>query len=413
MHKTVSSVAELPYLTAHLPGIGGAIKRYNEDFVVDELPRYEASGAGTHTYLRIEKSGVTTLDANRIIADALGKHPRDVGYAGMKDAHGVTRQWLSLEHVDPARVEALSLNRIRILSVTRHTNKIKLGHLSGNRFDIKVRDALPNAASRAGDIVSILVQRGVPNYFGPQRFGARGDNAAIGRAVLRGDFDDAVALMLGRPTDQDHGHVRAAREAFDVGDVERSVELWGRGFREQSRLGRALISERGNAKRAWRSVPHTLRKLYVSAVQSELFNTVLAERIEALDSVELGDIAYKHANGACFHVENVDAEQPRSLAFEISPTGPLFGQRMTEPSGRPAEMEARVLADAGFAREEIRAVDGSKLDGARRPLRVPLRDPEIETGHDDRGLFVRVSFTLPSGAYATTVSRELCKTAAD
>lgn len=409
MTNTLTSKELLPYLTGECPGIGGIIKRYNEDFVVDEIPRYEPSGSGTHTYLRIEKSGVTTLDAVRLIANALGKHPRDVGYAGMKDAHGVTRQWISIEHVEPARLEALSLNRIRVVEVARHTNKIKLGHLAGNRFAIKVREAEPDGLERARAIVSILAARGVPNYFGPQRFGARGDNAEIGRAVLRGDYQGAVAIILGQPNERDHGAARAARERFDAGDLEGAAGFWGRDFREQSKLCRALIRERGNARRAWRTVHHTLRKLYVSALQSELFNRVVALRIQEIDRVRNGDIAYKHQNGACFLVEDAKIEQPRCSAFEISPTGPLFGRRMTEPAGQPAETESHVLEASGLAREEFRAMDGSKLDGARRPLRVPLADPQLETGRDERGPFVCVSFVLPPGAYATSVMRELCK----
>ncbi len=409
MNQPATQTRNLPYLTAEDPGVGGTLKKCNEDFVVDELPRYAASGEGTHTYLWIEKRGVTTLDAIYLIADALGKHPRDVGYAGMKDAHGVTRQWVSIEHVDPARIEALNLNRIRILSVTRHTNKIKLGHLSGNRFDIRIRHAGPGARDQAAQIMAELERRGVPNYFGPQRFGTRGDNAAIGRAVLRGNYDEAVALVLGRPTDRDTGTARSARERFDAGDLQGSIDLWGRGFRTQSRLGRALMRERGHAKRAWRTIPHTVRKLYVSAVQSELFNRVLAERIAHIDGIEQGDIAMKHANGACFAVEDADTERPRCATFEISPTGPLFGRLMKIPTGRPADIEQRVLETSGFAREEIRALDGSRLDGARRALRVPMGDPSINEGADERGPFLRVSFTLPAGAYATTLLREVCK----
>jgi len=140
-----------------------------------------------------------------------------------------------------------------------------------------------------------------------------------------------------------------------------------------------------------------------------LFNRVLAERIENIDSIEHGDIAMKHANGACFAVEDVEAEQPRCAAFEISPTGPLFGRFMKMPTGHPADIEQRVLETSGFAREEIRAMDGSKLDGARRALRVPVGDPTLEVGNDERADYLRLSFTLPAGAYATTLLRELCK----
>ncbi len=405
-----STSRALPYLTADLPGVGGVIKRFNEDFAVEELPLYPACGSGTHMYFLVEKQGLTTPAAIDQIARALGKPRRDVGYAGQKDAHGVTRQWFSVEHVDESRVEAIGSDRLRVLSVTRHTNKLKLGHLAGNRFIVLIREIGADALERARRIVEMLARVGIPNYFGPQRFGVRGDNAAIGEAVLKDDFETAVALVLGRPGDRDHGPARRAREAFDAGDIEESVRVWQRGFPQQAKLGRALIGCDGNAAKAWRTVDHTMRKFYISAFQSELFNQVVAKRIGTLARVSVGDIAWKHVNGACFRVEDAAVEQPRCDAFEISPTGPLFGPRMTDAGGETGLLEAAILATTGLTKDQIRATDGSKLAGERRALRVPLHDASVEPGEDPAGRFLKLSFSLPSGCFATTVTRELCKT---
>jgi tRNA pseudouridine13 synthase len=152
-----------------------------------------------------------------------------------------------------------------------------------------------------------------------------------------------------------------------------------------------------------------LRKLFIAAVQSELFNSVLARRIDGIDRLVVGDVAWIHRNGACFRVEDVALEQARCDDFEISPSGPLFGKQMTDPSGKAGEMEAEVLTQSGLAREQVRARDGTKLDGARRPLRVPLGEPQMDDGEDDRGHYLRLCFTLPPGAYATSVIREVCK----
>ena len=409
MSKTPTATRDLPYLTADLPGVGGVIKRHDEDFLVEEIPLYPASGEGTHAYFQIEKRGLTTLGAIDAIARALGRKPRDIGYAGMKDAHGVTRQMLSVEHIDPAVIQSLDLDRIRVLSIARHTNKIKLGHLTGNRFIIKIRGAADSPLPLARPIVALLAARGLPNYFGPQRFGTRGDNAAIGLAVLRDDLDEAIALMLGRPTDFDTGDARRARELFASGDLNGSAAAWPRNLNSQARVCRALIQSEGDARKAWRAVDHTLRKLYVSSVQSELFNRVLARRINGVDRVLLGDVAWKHANGACFVVEDLEAESLRCAAFEISATGPLFGKKMKEPIGEPADLEADALAQSVLRREQIRTKDGSGLDGARRPLRVPVSEPDVDAGTDDHGPYLRLSFSLPKGAYATNVTREVCK----
>ncbi len=424
----------LAYLTADLPGVGGVIKRFDEDFVVDELPLYPASGEGTHIYFTIEKRGLTTLAAVRIIARSLGRQPRDIGYAGLKDAHGITRQTLSIEHIDPGRIESLELARIKIVSITRHKNKIKLGHLAGNRFIVKIRDTVSLAPRAAGfgsresthsdrvtdvspgddlksaqSILDVLVARGLANYFGPQRFGVRGDNARVGLAVLRDDYDEAIALILGRPGESDHGDIRRARELFDAGDLQGALTAWARPFAQQQRVCRAYIRSGGNAHKAWRAVDHTLRKLYVSAFQSELFNQVVTRRIDSLDRLLTGDIAYKHRNRACFAVQDAAVEQPRCDAFEISPTGPLFGRRMSAPTGPMGELEDRVLAESGLSRGQMRVKDGTKLDGARRPLRVPLTEATIDAAEDDRGPYLRVTFALPPGSYATCVTREICK----
>lgn len=401
---------DLPMLTTDLPGIGGAIKKFNEDFLVEELPLYPASGNGTHVYVTIEKQGLTTPAAIQLVARELGRMPRDIGYAGLKDAHGITRQTLSIEHVDNSKVAGMQLPRMKVLSVTRHGNKLKLGHLAGNRFQIKVRDAAEGAVPIAGAILERLGKVGVPNYFGPQRFGARGDNAAVGLALVRGDFDEAVALMLGRTTDKDHGAVRRARDLFDAGDLETAAEAWPTGvFSQQKRLCRALIKERGRAAKAFRAVDPTLQKLLVSALQSQLFNQVLARRIGGLAEIEVGDLAWKHANGACFRVEDAVVEQPRCATFEISPTGPLFGNRMTDASGHPGEVEAEVLRGVSLTKDDIDLRGGGKISGGRRPLRVPLGDVVCHAGTDERGSFVEIRFSLPAGAYATGVLREVCK----
>lgn len=403
-----TDVANLPYLTADQPGTGGVIKRFDEDFIVEELPRYEASGEGTHVYFTIEKRGLTTHAANWAIARALGRKANDIGYAGLKDAHGITRQRLSVEHVDPEQVRNLAIDRLRVLEVTRHTNKIKLGHLAGNRFEIRIRDVYEAAEKRARVILDVLARRGVPNYFGPQRFGVRGDNAAVGRAVLRGDFQEALALMLGRPTTFDNEAITRARTFFDAGEFEAAAEAWPPAFRRMSRLCKMMLYER-NPKRVWRAVDHPLRKLFVSAVQSELFNDVLARRLDTIDQLLDGDIAYRHDGGATFAVPEAAREQPRCDSFEISPTGPLFGKRMRDPEGEPARHEEIVLHKSGLDRAQMQAQDGKKLDGARRPLRVPLGAPTVDTGQDQQGAYLRLAFVLPPGAYATCVTREVCK----
>ncbi len=400
---------DLPYLTAGLPGVGGQIKQQIEDFLVEELPLYPASGEGTHSYVTIEKHGITTLEAVKRFARAIGCSPRDVGYAGLKDAKGVTRQTLSVEHTDPDRLVALDIDAISIVSVTRHTNKLRIGHLAGNRFSVKIRNSCSNAESQAKAILDVLCSRGLPNCFGPQRFGARGDNAEIGKAVVQGNFDEALAWILGKPNQFDRGDVHRARTLFDKNDLEAALKAWPYPFHDQRKLLKALLRSNRNTSNAWRTVNHPLRKLYLSAFQSALFNQVVAARLNNIDQIQKGDMAWLHRNGACFHVDDAAKEQPRCDALEISPTGPLIGKRMTETTGEAGTIENEILAGADITSGQLNQQSQAKLTGGRRPLRVPLTGASLTSEHDTHGEYLLLGFELPPGSYATCVTREICR----
>ncbi len=396
-----------PYLTTDVAPIPGRIKQRFEDFEVDELALYPSSGEGTHLFVTIEKRGLTTQDAIRDIARQLGIAPRAIGYAGQKDAQGITRQRLSIEHVDVARIQALRHGRLRVLGVERHGNKLKLGHLAGNRFAVKVRGMPSERVGDARAIVDRLSRSGVPNYFGPQRFGLRGDSWSVGRALLHGDFEEALAVFAGRVSALDRGAVLKARSLFDAGEYERAAKSWPRGFRDSLRAVGTMARTR-DARRAVMTIDRNRLRFLVSSYQSYLFNGVLAERLSSFDRVLQGDLAHKEDNGAIFLVEDVALESPRAERFEISPTGPLFGKRMSAPAEEPARIEATVLANAG---ETPQAFESGpwKPTGGRRPLRFKIAELEFETGSDKFGEFARLRFVLPPGCYATAVLSEIHK----
>lgn len=403
------TVDELPYLTADIPGLGGRIKAQREDFVVHEVPLYEPSGEGTHVYFRIEKAGLPTMNAVRDIARALGRSSHDIGYAGLKDANAVTRQWMSIEHEAPDRLQGLQIGRIQVIEVSRHTNKLKLGHLKGNAFQIKLRDVDTGRIDEARAILDVLHRRGVPNYFGPQRFGLRGDTWAIGKAILRQDIDEAVTLMAGRVSEADHDEVRRARELFDQGQFESAAEAWPYPFHNERRLCKAMAKSKGNARKAFGSVDKQLKRFYLSAYQSILFNQIVAQRLQQLDRLQPGDLAWRHPQGAVFKVEDLQKEQPRCDAFEISPTGPLFGHRMSEPTGPAGEMEEAILESENLRPDDWKESGKHRVRGGRRPLRFQPHEPEITSGSDELGDYLELRFFLESGCYATTVLREILK----
>jgi len=395
-----------PYLTAEIPGSGGAIKESADDFIVSEIPAYLPCGSGEHLYLTIEKRGLTTLEAIRRIAGKLKVSDRDVGYAGMKDAVGVTRQTISLQGVKPEAALALQLEGIRLLSVARHTNKLKPGHLKGNRFQITLRGVAAHAAESAAAILQILRQRGVPNYFGYQRYGAQGNSHLIGAALLRNDWRTAVDCLIGEADAVRDGEWSSAIAAYQRGDLEEALRCMPRHCRTERDLLQRLVARPDAWDKAFAVVHPRLRKLYLSAFQSCLFDKVVAQRLVAIDQIMVGDLAWKHVNGACFLVEDVDLEAPRAANFEISASGPMFGSRMKQPAGAVLALEEQILADEGLSLDDFRAGHACCLEGERRPLRVPLEDAGCRVV--DEGL--QLEFTLPKGSYATSVVREISKT---
>ncbi|MCC6749311.1 MAG: tRNA pseudouridine(13) synthase TruD [Deltaproteobacteria bacterium] len=339
----------LPLLTAELPGVGGAT-RDPEDFVVEELPAYLPCGEGEHTLVRIEKRGLTTPQAIDRLARAVGVSPATVGYAGMKDRHAVTRQWLSFSGVDPAALLAVEGPELRVLEAGRHKNKLRTGHLQGNRFVLVLRGVREgDAVAGARAILARLTESGVPNYYGAQRFGSAGDNAERALAMLRGEEK--------LPRDR-HQH-----------------------------------------------------RLLVSSLQSFLFNAVLAERIGQglLANLLGGEVLQRTDSGGLFVSEERETDQARLERGELVITGPMCGPRMPRPKEGSAAREAedRVL-DAHRVGPDDFARFGRLARGGRRPLAVPLGEPELETVVDDPSA-LRLRFALPAGAYATVVLRELCK----
>jgi tRNA pseudouridine13 synthase len=392
------------YLTEDLPGIGGVIKERVEDFQVQELPLYAPGGDGEHTFFEIEKVALSTFEVVRVIAQALGMPPNRVGYAGLKDARAITRQVLSVQGVAPDVVTALDLPGIRVMWAERHRNKLKIGHLRGNRFTIRVRGTDEPALLACQAILDVLALRGVPNRFGPQRFGIRGDSARLGRAVVMKDAEGFVKALLGSPHPNESAMLQTARTRFDAGHLEKALHLFPDHMVDERRALRTLIRTKGDYRRAYAAVPKRLKVFLLSAYQSALFNRVLDARLRSLDRVYVGDLAMKHPGRAVFGVEDEALEQPRATRFEISPTGPIFGFKMMPAAGQQGELEARILAAEGLKLTDFMVGDGIKARGERRALRFRIHDPELWY---DEGVVLR--FWLPRGCYATTVLGEIMK----
>jgi len=267
-------------------GTGGVLRRHATDFRVEEVPAYALSGVGEYVFIEVEKTGHTTAHMVRELCAQLSVRDQDVGVAGLKDRHAVTTQWLSLPSKAEARLSAFSLDGVRILNVTRHSNKLAIGHLRGNRFVVRVREAHGQAA-RAAETLDLLTTWGVPNYFGPQRFGLGGLNAEEGLRVVRGE-----------------SRVKDPR----------------------------------------------VRRFLTTALQSAVFNGFLSLRLQGGLFARLveGDMAKKHDTGGVFLVEDAQAECVRAERGEVSATGTLFGRKVKPLTGAAGELEQKILATLGL-----------------------------------------------------------------
>jgi tRNA pseudouridine13 synthase len=342
-----------PLLTAGLPGVGGRIKAFPEDFEVEEIPAYQPSGAGDFLYLWIEKRGMGAEYFVRQIAKRLGIASGEVGTAGLKDRHAVARQMVSVPAAVEGRIQDLEGDGIRVLSVSRHGNKLRPGHLHGNRFRILIRDASSSAHETLSPIIKAIQDRGLPNFYGSQRFGKDGETLHIGLALLR---------------------------------KEQPIVVGGRKLSVRSPF---------------------LKKLALSAAQAALFNHYLARRLTDgfLSQVLPGDVLAKVPFGGMFVTTDVAVEQRRFDAREIVSAGPIFGRKTFPAAGDAALREQATLEAFGFSPSSFGGF-GKLVQGTRRHNIVYLND--LAATSEAEGL--RLTFTLPAGSYATILLREFMKT---
>ena len=342
------AAAESTLLTAGLPGIGGVIKQEPEDFEVEEIPAYEPSGSGEFLYLWVEKRDMGAEYFARQIAQRLGITVGEGGTAGLKDRRAVTRQMVSVPERCEDRLAQLEGDGIRVLRVSRHGNKLRPGHLHGNRFRILIRGVVSDATERLGPIVDQLRKEGIPNFYGPQRFGRDGETLRLGLEMMQG-------------------------------------------------------AEGGSRPRR---VNPFLRKLALSAVQSALFNRYLSQRLRdgLLRSVLPGDVMAKWPFGGMFVAEDVAREQSRFDLRETVSAGPMFGHKLFRAHAQAADREAAILKESGFALDNFRSY-GKLLSGTRRHNLVYADD--LSAVVESEG--VQLLFTLPAGSYATVLLCEFIK----
>ncbi len=338
--------SDLPTISAHLPGTGGTIRTEVTDFKVVELPVYKPEGKGSHAYALVEKQNLTTQDIVNFLTN-LGVAEKSIGVAGLKDKHAITIQWFSVPKAHLKAFKELDdFEGVRVLETSLHKNRLGLGHLFGNHFNIHIRKPQAEALEKARAILDHLQTKGTPNYFGPQRFGRFGGNAIDGYKLLRGE------------------------------------EVPG-GYR--------------------------LKRFFISALQSFLFNHLLKIRIERdlFDKLLLGDWAKKHNTGGMFVVKDLK-ELPRATNLEISAVLPLYGKKVRLSDSQAGVFEREILENFGLRWLDF-ANNPLSLRGSRRITRIIPKEVSLEPSQEGYWL----DFDLPKGAFATSVLREVMKVEVD
>jgi tRNA pseudouridine13 synthase len=332
-----------PFISGHLPGIGGMLKAAPEHFQVEEVLPYAPCGEGEHVFLKLRRTGWNTADVAAALGHVFGLNSLDIGWGGRKDKNAVTTQTFSLRlpiDLPLAQVEArLQSLPFDIIELQRHGNKLKTGHVAANRFRVVISGVEAQASSRAAAIAGVLTSHGVPNYYGEQRFGHQFRNL------------DRAAAMVRR------GKARGKKEAF-----------------------------------------------MVSALQSALFNCWLIERIDCgrFRTLLQGDVVRKTDTGGLFIVDDLDEAVQRFDAGRIVYTGPIYGHKMMAAAGAAGDCENDLLRRFGLAPAAFKPL---RAPGSRRAAILYLRDLVFK--QVDQGL--EFTFTLPAGAYATTVLREFTR----
>jgi tRNA pseudouridine13 synthase len=331
----------------------GVLRTSPEDFEVDEVLGFAASGEGPHALLRVRKRGANTEWVARELARFAGVKPFEVGFAGMKDRNAVTTQHFTVPRGkrEAAEFAGLTGEGYEVLESSAHQRKLPRGALEGNRFAITVRGLTCDAAALA-ERMKCIGSGGTPNYFGEQRFG---------------------------------------REAGNLEEVLRAAQKLAEG-------GRGGRGRRGRDDAGF----------MLSAARSLIFNAILAERVNlgTWNRLSVGDVANLDGRGSVFPVESVDPELERRCAtLDVHPTAPLAGQGESLARGEELAREEAICARFPEALAVIHA-EGMKPE--RRSLRIRVRDLEYEYAGD----VLRLRFALSAGSFATTVLREIIAGAA-
>ncbi len=326
------------------------------DFTVEEIPLYEFTGEGEHLILQVRKKDMTTWDMMDTISNHIGIRRRDMGYAGLKDKNAMTIQYISLPAKFQEKLASFTHDKIKILNSTKHNNKIRVGHLKGNKFNIRLKKVLGIQKDKLDSVLNWIKVNGVPNYFGNQRFGTDGNNWEDGKKLIDGELK--------------------------IRDRKKKEFLMGS---YQSYLFNNWLSKRMEINLLLEKFSEEEAESVLGLPSGSLKGTKSQPNFFKL--VE-GDVMMHYPYGRLFNVEDLSEEAKRFETKDIAPAGLLSGKKSNLSTGVAGILEEPFAEDIS-------------LNGTRRYAWIQVSN--IKKTYVEEKAHYELSFTLPKGCYATNV----------
>ncbi|RJS81452.1 tRNA pseudouridine(13) synthase TruD [Candidatus Bathyarchaeota archaeon] len=434
------------YATRSL-GIGGAIRQFVEDFIVEEVlvngskaqvypvkDYGEIEDAKKERYLLcvLIKRNWDTFRAIREIANQLNINSGRVQIAGIKDAKAVTAQHITIEDVTPKEVKKIKVSDIEVRPLGYFRSKLSSYFLLGNNFHVTIRAVNHSKTTIKKRLAETLKELktigGVPNFFGHQRFGTtRPITHLVGKAIVQGNFKKAAMLFLAKPSPFEHPESREAREQLhSTQDFEKALKIFPKQLHYERLMLKHLAKKPKDFVGAFRRLPPKLRQLFPQAYQAYLFNKFLSRRIACglpLNRVEAGDyiVNVERSGLPMIKMYKIVSTQKLGEFNQAVKKGrmrlalPIIGFKQSTSQGVQGEIEKEILEEEGITPEQfkISLMPEISAKGELRTALTELRDYSLceisrDTANPPKYL-VRVHFTLYRGSYATVFLREIMK----
>jgi tRNA pseudouridine13 synthase len=429
-------------------GIGGVIRRSVDDFAVEEVlvdgSRAKIGKAAESQVLMasplrqryllcvLVKRNWDTFIAIKNVAKQLGMSQKQISTAGIKDAKAVTAQHITIEHGSMEDAAKIKVKDIEVYPVGYFREKLSPFYLLGNNFNVRIK-AINHSRSTiekrvAGTIKELKAIGGLPNFFGHQRFGTtRPITHLVGKAIVKGDFDEAGMLFLAQPSAHEHPSSRQARrELQSRQDFKQALQNFPKQLRYERLMLSHLVKKPGDFVGAFKRLPIKLQALFVQAYQSYLFNRFLSERIRSgfsLSKAEVGDyLVNVERSGLPMiktgRIASADALAEINESIKMGRTQvalPLVGTKQRLSQGIMGQIEKQILEAEGVRTENFRigAIPEISGRGQLRTVTTPIENFElrdVSAGADDlKGHQAELEFMLLRGSYATVLLREIMK----